>query len=80
MKDSVILSSKLLLFIPASLKKPRQGICSHICLILAIIDLEIVLRELLGPADLFGAQVLLIHETMEVIVVRKDENLMLAAF
>ena len=39
-----------------------------------------VLRELLGPADLSGAQALRIHETMEVIVVRKDKNLMLAAF
>ena len=39
-----------------------------------------VLRELLGPADLSGAQALRIHETTEVIVVRKDENFMLAAF
>ena len=47
---------------------------------MAIVDLEIVLRELLGPADLSGAQALCIHETTEVIMVRKDENLMLAAF
>ena len=39
-----------------------------------------VSRELLGQADLSEAQVLYIHETIEVIVVRKDENLMLAAF
>ena len=39
-----------------------------------------VSRELLGPADLSGAQALRIHETTEVIVVRKDKNLMLAAF
>ena len=37
-------------------------------------------RELLGPTDLSGAQALCIHELTEVIVVRKDENLMLAAF
>ena len=42
--------------------------------------MEMVSRELLGPADLSGAQALCIHETTEVIVVRKDENLMLAAF
>ena len=39
-----------------------------------------VLRELLAPTDLSGAQTLCIHETTEVIMVRKDENLMLAAF
>ena len=39
-----------------------------------------VLKELLGPADLSGAQTLCIHETTEVIVVCKDENLMLTAF
>ena len=47
---------------------------------MAIVDLEMVLGELLGPADLSGAQTLCIHETTEVIMVRKDENLMLAAF
>ena len=36
--------------------------------------------ELLGPADLSRAQTLCIYETTEVIMVRKDENLMLAAF
>ena len=80
MKDSAILSSELLLFILASLWKPRQSICSRICLTLAIVNLEMVSRELLGPADLFGAQALCIHKTTEVIMVRKDDNLMLAAF
>ena len=36
--------------------------------------------ELLGPADLSGAQTLCIHKTTKVIKVYKDENLMLAAF
>ena len=39
-----------------------------------------ILREFLGPADLSEAQVLCINETTEIIVVRKDKNLMLAAF
>ena len=39
-----------------------------------------VLRELLGPADLSGAQAFRIHETTEVIMVRKDKNLMLTTF
>ena len=45
-----------------------------------IVNMEMVLRELLSPADLFGAQALYIYEMTEVIVVRKDEDLMLAAF
>ena len=80
MKDSAILSSELLLLILASLWKPRQSICSRICLTLAIVDSEMVSRELLGPADLSRAQVFHIHETTEVIVVHKDENLILTAF
>ena len=39
-----------------------------------------VSEKLLGLADLSGAQTLCIHKTTEVIMVRKDENLMLAAF
>ena len=34
-----------------------------------------VTRELLGPADLARAQALYIHESTEVVVVRKDEDL-----
>ena len=34
----------------------------------------------MGPADLSRAQTLYIHETTEIIIVRKDEKLMLAAF
>ena len=80
MKDLAILSSELILLILALLGKPRQNSYSRICLALAIINLKVITRELLGPTDLSGAQALCIHELTEVIVVRKDENLMLAAF
>ena len=80
MKNSAILSLELLLLILPSLWKPQQSICSRICLTLAIVDSEMVSRELLGPADLSGAQALRIYETTEVIMVCKDENLMLATF
>ena len=80
MKDLAILSLKLFFLILASLGKPRQSICSRICLTLAIVNLKVVSRELLGPMDLSGAQALCIHRTTEVIVIRKNENLMLAAF
>ena len=80
MKDLAIFSLELILFILALLGKPQQSICSRICIALAIIDSKVITRELLGPTDLSGAQALCIHELTEVIMVRKDENLMLAAF
>ncbi len=42
-------------------------------------NLEVVSRELLGPADLTKAQTFCIYESTEVIIVRKDENLIFAA-
>ena len=53
---------------------------SRICLSLAIVNSKVVLKELLGPANLPGAQALRIHETTEVIMVRKDKNLMFTTF
>ena len=45
-----------------------------------VITLEIVLKEFLGPTNLLRAQTLCIHETIEIILVYKDKNLMLIAF
>ncbi len=45
-----------------------------------IIDLEVVLKELLGPANLTRAQVFHIYELIEVIMVSKDKDLIFAAF
>ena len=39
-----------------------------------------VSRELLGLANLSGAQTFYIHKTTEVIIVGKDKNFMLATF
>ena len=38
------------------------------------------IERALGPRDLSGAQTLCVHETTEVIVVRKDKDLMLRVF
>ena len=38
------------------------------------------IERALGPRDLSGIQALCIHETTEVIIVRKNKNLMLATF
>ena len=80
MKDLAILSSKLIFLILISLKNLWQGIYSYIYLALVVIDLEIVLRELLGQMNLSGAQTFYIHKTTVVIMVYEDKNLMLAAY
>lgn len=47
---------------------------------LIIIDLEIILRELLGLTDLTKAQALHFHKWSEVIIVNKDEKLIFTTF
>ncbi len=80
MKNLGVLISENLFFGLASLKEVIQGISRSITLFLIIIDLEVVSRELLGPADLTRAQTLCIHESAEVIMVSKYEDLIFAAF
>ena len=62
LKDFRILSLKNFLLALALLRIAGQSISSSISLALAIIDAEMVAGQLLGPADLAGAQALCIHE------------------
>ena len=39
-----------------------------------------VIKELLGPIDLFGAQDFYIHETAKIVMVHKNNNLVFATF
>ena len=80
MKDLAIIGSEFILLILASLRKLRQSICNCICVVLAIVNLKMVLRELLGPTDLSKAQAFCIHEAMKVVVVCENEYFVLAAF
>ncbi len=80
MKNLGVLISESLFLGLASLGEARQGICRSISLSLIIIDSEVVSRELLGPADLTRAQAFRIHESAEVIMVNKNEDLVFAAF
>ncbi len=63
-----------------SLKETRQVISRNIRLFLTIVYLEMVSRELLGSTNWARAQVLCIHESTEVMMVSKDENLIFAVF
>ena len=45
-----------------------------------IVNLEIVLREFLGPTDLFGAQTLCIHKAIKIVVIYQDKYFILTTF
>ncbi len=79
MKNLSILISERFFLSLASLWEARQSICRSISFSLMIIDLEMVSRELLGPADLTRAQIFRIHESTKVVMVSKDEELVFAA-
>ncbi len=80
MKNLEILLSKSLFLDLASLREAKQGINCSISLSWTIIDLEMIFRELLCPADLTRAQTLCIHRLAEVIIVSNDEDLVFAVF
>ena len=67
-------------FLRSPLRVLRQRIGSSVCLALAVVDLEVILRKFLSSADLSGAQTFCIHKTTKVVVVCKDEDLMFATF
>ena len=79
-QDFDVLGAEGLFFLCTLLKVSRQGISSSVSLALIIVDLEVVAREFLGPADLFGAQTLCLHEPTEVVVVGEYKHLMLRPF
>ena len=58
----------------------RQGISSPVSSALTIVNLEVIAREFLGPADLSEAQTLCLHELVEVVVVDEYKDLMLRPF
>lgn len=80
MNNLGIFYSKSFFFNLASLKKVEQSIYIFIGLFLTIINPKIVLRELLSPADLAGAQTLHIYKTITVVIVSKNKALILTTF
>ena len=80
MQDFDILDAECFFFFCTLLRVLRQGISSPISLALTIVDLEVVLRKFLGPADLSAAQALCLHKPTEVVVVGEYEHLMLRPF
>ena len=67
-------------FFSTLLRVSKQGIGSSVSLVLMIIDLEVVIREFLSPADLSEAQIFYVHELLKVVMVGKHKNFILRAF
>ena len=80
MQDLDILDVEDLFLFCTSLTVSRQGIGSFVSLALTLVNLEVVTRELLGPADLSGAQTLCVHKLAEVVVIGEYKHLMLGVF
>ena len=80
MKDLAIFSLELIFFIDAFLEKLWQSICSCVWFILMILNLEMLLRELLGLAKLSKAQIFCIYKATKVIVIYEDKYFVLITF
>ena len=76
MQNLDVLRSEGVFLFSTPLRVLRQDIGSSVSLALVIIDLEVVMREFLSPADLFGAQTLCVHESSEVVMVGKHKDFM----
>ena len=62
------------------LRISKQGVSNSISFALTIVILQVVTREFLDLVDLFQAQTLCIHKSVEVVLVNKHKNFMLKAF
>ncbi len=58
----------------------KPGISYSISLSLEIINLKVILRKLLGPADLTRTQALHIYELTDLTMVSKNKDLSFAIF
>ena len=80
MHDLCILNLESLFFLNILLKVLEQGINSSIIIVLSGIDPEVIPRQLLCQTDLSKAQAFCIHEVLNIVLVCKHENFMLAVF
>ncbi len=80
MKNLRVLSLEDLFLGLASLREAKPGVNSNISFSLAIIDLQVILREFLGSLDLFGNQALDIRQLVKIVVVNKNKDLVFAIF
>ena len=80
MQDFDVLSIKGFFFFCTLLRVLRQGISNFVSLALTIVDLEVMVREFLGPTNLSRAQALCFYEPLEVVVVGEYKHLIVRPF
>lgn len=78
MKNFSVFISKHFLLVLTSLRGAKEGVCSRICLSFAIINAEVLSRELLDSTNFSKVETLNIYKLSEVIVISKDKNLIFA--
>ena len=78
-EDTSILNLKNLLLMGAFLGEGGQDISGGVSFALSIVYAKVILKKLLGLADLARTQTLCIHKLAEVIIIGKHENLILVA-
>lgn len=76
MQNLSIFDLSLLFFFLILLKKTRKSVCSFFGFVLLIINQKMILKELLGLANLFRVQVLCIYKVVEVVVVCEYKDFM----
>ncbi len=80
MENQEILIFESLFLSLACLKEVRQDTSHSIRFFLTIINWEMILRELLGPADLAKDKAFYIHKSTEIIIISEDKNLVFIVF
>ena len=79
MEDFDILCLKVLFLLSTPLRVSIQGISSSVSFSLTIVELEVITREFLGPADLFEAQTLCVYKLSEIVIIGKHKDFILRA-
>ena len=79
-QDLDVFGLKGLFLLNTPLRVTRQGIGSSVYLVSLVINLELVTRELLGPAHLSRTQVLCVHKLAKFVVLGIYKHLMLRPF
>ena len=80
MQDFDILGAEGFFLLCTLLRVSRQSISSPVSFARTIVDVDVIAREFLSPADLFGAQSFCLYELARVVVVGEYKHLMLRPF
>ena len=78
-QDFYVLSSKNPFLVSTPMRVLRQSVSSSICFVLAVVNLEVVTKKFLSPANLSRAQTLHVYKLLEFVMVDKHKDFILRA-